>query len=484
MKTLERQLAEFGELHDQQWGPITADDVAITFVKGPVELVPAPPTRMRGWVYAAAAAAVVLLLALIPLWQSSGEEEPVVTSPEPPVTTIIESSGEPLQFDIEWTRIVVTDETWAAYDENGLGGVDEGSWADILLARGHRINYVDDQYRLYQDCSYTECLVWSSSDGSNWAYQGNEPPLDFFLSSTIGNGHPLYLEYTPRFLFPKDDVISAEMLVQPLAVRFYDGKQWQEAEYTLPIDVASVSENPLVWNIVTPSAHVASSPDHKMAFLVALGQANEVDTDFFVVSSVTEIDRFLVVYDGQTFETIPQPPGFEETIGPQESNRYYYWWGGDDLGWLGETLYWHDTPRNELWRFDGTEWVPMPVDGPLRNPQWIEFVGGRLFVADGFGEAWTSTDLTTWHKLHGPSWTELWQLQATEFGWMLADYSGAEAWISADGITWTPLDPSAELGGSDIENATYANGLFVISRNERETRRAAWIGRITDTNTD
>ena len=72
---------------------------------------------------------------------------------------------------------------------------------------------------------------------------------------------------------------------------------------------------------------------------------------------------------------------------------------------------------------------------------------------------------------------------------MLADYSNTEAWVSGDGIKWTPLDPSAELGESDIENATYANGLFVISRNEPETsgppiRRSAWIGRITDTNTD
>ncbi len=141
MKTLERQLADYGDRQRELHGPISPDEL-IARLEGSRQLAPIRPPRRRGlWVAVAAAAVTLLLFGLIPL---------LVTGNDPPVadTVVPTTLGEVAPITPTWSRVLAGE------------GIGYGTMSSVtvggpgLVAVGSAAN---------------DGAVWTSPDGIIWS---------------------------------------------------------------------------------------------------------------------------------------------------------------------------------------------------------------------------------------------------------------------------------------------------------------------------
>ena len=176
MKTLERQLAEYGNRQRELHGPISPDEL-IARLERSHQLAPIRPPRRRGlWVAVAAAAVTLLVFGLIPLLVT-GNDPPVADTVVP--TTLRESTpttlGEPAPTTPTWSRISLDDGV------GGLGSVTVGGPG--LVAVG-----VDD----VSPGGDGDAAVWTSPDGIIWSRAPHDEAvfggagIQYMSSVTVG----------------------------------------------------------------------------------------------------------------------------------------------------------------------------------------------------------------------------------------------------------------------------------------------------------
>jgi hypothetical protein len=173
MIDLERQLMDYGEFHDEEWGPISPEDILATRVgHGPIKIVQArqPKHRPQGLRIAVAAAAVVLVLlgGVALLFQVSESGRPVAgssvdtTLTESVPTTAAESSPITTSGCLApsmWTRVC---DDAAGFEGALMLSVTSGGPG--LVAVGS--DYDNDNYK---NRSWVDAVVWTSPDGFTWS---------------------------------------------------------------------------------------------------------------------------------------------------------------------------------------------------------------------------------------------------------------------------------------------------------------------------
>jgi hypothetical protein len=188
-------------------------------------------------------------------------------------------------------------------------------------------------------------------------------------------------------------------------------------------------------------------------------------------------DHVLVVSDGETMSvTRPPWPRSEEWMGEMVS-----------LDGVAYTMSFdvaddYSASSINLWRtHDGRRWerldLPSLGVGPLERADLVE-VGGLLFMtihdmSDG-GSLWRSTDGESWDQVTTPI-SPTHQLVETDFGWILFDSFGPDA-FSVDGRTWEPFE-MPPLGESSLE---HDDGLLFLGPMGSGEHYTMWVGRLSD----
>jgi len=155
--------------------------------------------------------------------------------------------------------------------------------------------------------------------------------------------------------------------------------------------------------------------------------------------------------------------------------------------------------REILWRNDAvTGWVEEPMSGAFpRGLTDVRFAGDRVFVAsehDGLRELLTTTDFRGWEPVRtGAGAVEadpgdsgpIWDIRATDFGWLATAVGEEEVYASTDGVMWDRVLTPGPFGNAQRETASlsvgYANGLFVLTETrvgEEPDTIPDWIGRL------
>jgi len=451
MKTLERQLADYGNRQRELHGPISPDEL-IARLERSHQLAPIRPPRRRGlWVAVAAAAVTLLVFGLGPLFFSDGDA-PVADTVVP--TTIRESTpttlGEPAPTTPTWSRISLDDGV------GGLGSVTVGGPG--LVAVG-----VDD----VSPGGDGDAAVWTSPDGIIWS---RVPPdeavfggagIQYMSSVTVG-GPGLVAVGWGRL----GDDEDAAVWTSP------DGISWSR----VPHDEAVFGgDGDKVMTSVT-----AGGPG-----LVAVGRDTKRvdglfgDGDAAVWTSPDGISWSRVPHD----EAVFGGDGYQEMLSVTA--------GGPGLvavGWEAKRA----GVAAAVWTSpDGIIWSRVPHDeavfgGDGDEVMWSVTAGGPGLVAvgvdapggDGDAAVWTSPDGIIWSRIPhdeavfgGDSYQIMRGVTAGGPGLVAVGVDGfginsdAAVWTSPDGIIWSRV-PHEEAAFGAMLSVTFGGpGLVAVGNN-------------------
>ncbi len=253
MKRLEKQLAEYGDFHEDEQGPISPLDIIAperseTAVGSQLirpdqglEESPAATSRTGWWVGVVAAIAAVVFISLVPLWLGSGEVQPA----DPPTDTIVAVTTQPEVFIEEAT------EPYAEIRvETSFGGL---TWTELagdentVPAGEIQLDPEGNGYLVQE-----RGRIWRSQNGLVWNVE------EAFLD--LGNYEHVFIEGRWAFAYTEDGIPtmferrdeSWEPLSLPeLSIPGIDGVRWWTAP-GLPIESGGIVVIPAVGNGMIP----------------------------------------------------------------------------------------------------------------------------------------------------------------------------------------------------------------------------------------
>lgn len=208
MKTLERQLADYGERQKELHGPISPDELAVTLGQSD-QKAPLPPHRRQGlWIAVTAAAATLVVFGLIPLLlntdtPSSAADTAATTPSVAPTTPLsvvpptipnderVGREGYQNMFGVTvggpglvavgatggwfgvgdaavWTSVDGITWTRVTHDENVFGGANSQTMWDVTVGGPGLVAVGHDGHGILDDVSDVDAAVWTSVDGVTW----------------------------------------------------------------------------------------------------------------------------------------------------------------------------------------------------------------------------------------------------------------------------------------------------------------------------
>lgn len=467
MIDLERQLEDYGVFHDEEWGPITSEDMLAGFVSTTSsDRRPPLSTSRRIWAAVAAAAATTLVIGLIPLFVGS-DELPVANTVVP--TTVTASIPTTLAESTPTTlgELVLIPGTWSRvpHDEAVFGGEGGQGMSSVTVGGPGLVAVGSDE---------GNAAVWTSVDGVTWSRVPHDETVfgggDISMSSVTAGGPGLVA-------VGWDGEILADIPDSDAAVwTSVDGITWSR-----------VPHDEEVFGGAWITSVTVGGPG-----LVAVGGTDGyfTDGDAAVWTSV----------DGFTWTRVPH----DETVfggeGSQVINGVTAWGPGfvavGNDGGIGP---WDNNPENNaaVWTsVDGVNWSRVPHDetvfGTGGNPVMLAVTaGGPGLVAVGADyypselaetPVWTSPDGVTWTRVPDDAAVPgaLTSVTAGGPGLVAVGLGSSETtavWTSVDGITWNRVpDDDAVFGRwPDWINDVVVGGSGLVAVGVQDGDAAVWV---------
>ena len=463
MKTLERQLADYGERQRELHGPISPDELTVVLGRSDRK-APSPPHRRRGLTIAvAAAAATLLMFGLIPLLVNT--DAPSVAdsiAPTTPAESTPTTLGELVLIPGIWTRVPHDETVFGGEGEQGMGSVTVGGPG--LVAVGATGGWFGDG----------DAAVWTSPDGITWSRVPHDEAVfgggRIRMSSvTVGGPGLVAVGWDGRILADVPDVDAAIWTS-------VDGDTWTRVPHDEEVFGGAWMES------VT-----AGGPG-----LVAVGGTEGFWTggDAVVWTSV----------DGFTWSRVPH----DETVfgGNGVQQMLSVTAGGPGLvavGMSGGMGPWDNNPgaNAAVWTsVDGITWSRVPHDetvfGSGGNPSMLAVTaGGPGLVAVGADyhpelaetPVWTSPDGITWTRVPDDETVRgsMTSVAAGASGLVAvgldSSFSATAVWTSVDGITWSRVvDDDAVFGRwPDWVSKVTVGGPGFVAVGNHDGDAAVWV---------
>ena len=458
MKTLERQLADYGERQRELHGPISADELTVVLGRSDRK-AQSPPHRRRGLTIAvAAAAATLLMFGLIPLLVNT--DAPSVAdsvAPTTPAESTPATLGELVLIPGVWTRVPHDETVFGGDGEQSMFGVTVGGPG--LVAVGATGGWEGDG----------DAAVWTSPDGLTWSRVPHDESVFGGANSqtmwdvTIGGPGLVAVGWDGQGILDDVPDVDAAIWTSP------DGVTWSR-----------VPHDEEVFGGAWINGVTVGGPG-----LVAVGgtEGYFTDGDAVVWTSV----------DGITWSRVPH----DETIfgGPQRQTMHDVVVGGPGLvavGMNGGIGPWDNNPgaNAAVWTsVDGITWSRVPHDesvfGTGGNPSMLGVTaGGPGLVAVGADyhpelaetPVWTSPDGITWTRVPDDE-TVRGSMTGVAAGGSGLVATGAQArvWTSVDGITWNRVPNDETVFGSDWVFRVTVGGPGLVAVGHDGGDAAAWV---------
>lgn len=437
MIDVETQLQEYGEFHEQEWGPLTAEDMLAGFVSATSPKKHSArrlsSTAIRFTIGVSAAAVTVLLLGLIPLLVNQTNPEEDKTSAE----TLAESTMTPPAVSVAegWTQI--------PHDETIFGGAGMSS----VTAGGPGLVAVGG--------ANDDAAVWTSADGLTWSRVPHDDAL--FGGADIKK----VLVWRSGLAAVGHDDGGIAVWTSP------DGITWSPVPRDISVFGEARINDVIAWG---PS-------------LIAVGNFGDdaavwTSADGITWSRAPHVEAVFGGGDNQAMLAVTTGGPGLVAVGYDGRGEEGYSQGLDAAVWTSaDGIRWSRAPNDES-VFGGLSYSVMED----------VTVGGPGLVAVGHEASgpvvWTSVDGVIWSRVRpdttisggimaavstgGPGLVAIGE--DTRPGWN----GGLRAlvWTSADGISWTrvPHDESAfgEVGMADLISTEF--GLVAIGNRNREMR--------------
>ena len=167
MKTLEHQLARYGDLQKELHGPVTVEELAM-------HARATPPRQPRRGVWVAMAAAAVVFVVVIPiLLRSDGTSLPFDTPSETPATSLTTTTLLTTTTSLQTAPIVTSGPpgsiAWTFVPDDGRNLLPDGLW--------HPMAFTGSEYIALTVCEQQGISeLWTSQDGFAWSSE--EIPCD------------------------------------------------------------------------------------------------------------------------------------------------------------------------------------------------------------------------------------------------------------------------------------------------------------------
>jgi hypothetical protein len=513
MKTLERQLADYGARQLELHGPISPEELAATrspstpaphdvdeprvdYLRQPDAAPPPIPHGRRGRVAVAIAAAAALVVGIAVT--ASGNDRDVTTqSASSPVSTgQLTSPGvvDPVS-GYEWYRVALDVATMGGIDASihrvtvgGPGLVAVGSVGSVLEA---------------------DAAIWTSVDGIAWTRVPHDEEIfggvgiQSIEDVTIG-GPGLVAVGRDSYTDDSDTYAVAAVWTS------VDGTNWSR----VPQDAAvfgGARREPAEVAVMTAVA--TGGPGLVAVGEVGGGRDMAGLTGEWLPSPVAAV---WTSSDGTRWTRVPHAPDVFGTASGMTDVAP----GGPGLvavGW-GEAV--RDGGGAAVWTsVDGLIWTRVPHDvDVLCCHMTAVTAGGPGLVAVGVGSeipnpspametwtavVWTSVDGLTWTRvphdettLGGPGLQQMTDITATGHGLVAVGeandrrFQGATIWTSVDGVTWTRVPHDEEIFGTDWIAGVTAGGPGLVAVGNQVTVGAGgfksrggpaiWVGVPTD----
>ncbi len=428
MIDLERQLEDYGTFHDEEWGPITSEDMLAGFVSTTSsDYRILLSTSRRIWVAVAAAVITILLIGVIPLLVDNQETQPVdtivpTTLAESAPTTLAESTpttlGEFVPTPGTWSRIPYDEAVFGEGFEQVMDGVTVGGPGLVAVGQAGFADW--------------RPAVWTSVDGIAWSrVPDNDAVFGAGVMSSVTAGGP--------------GLVAVGTSDQAAVWTSPDGFTWSRVPENEAVFGGGEGVDYTAMNSVT-----AGGPG-----LVAVGidgHPHGENVNPVVWTSPDGITWSRVPYDEAVFGT---REGVHWTA--MESVTA----GGPGLVAVGGD--WHGVDGQggaAVWTsVDGIIWSRAPDNEALFGGGMSSVTaGGPGLVAvgwDAVGAAvWTSVDGFTWSRVpHDEAvfgGAEMSSVTAggpglVAVGW---DAMGAAVWTSPDGIIWSRVPHNEAVFGT------------------------------------
>jgi hypothetical protein len=390
MTGFEKQLASFGDLLDERYGPVSDSEVAAA--------EPVRHRRVTGVFAFGLAAAVVLVLGLATTLLMSGST-PVATAPTPVATapTPVVTDPAPVVTDpaptLHTTTSVGALPLTPQNDPFTVEGSVDGEWMKLAGVVPYGIDaYESGEY--FTRSEYTTGAGYSeyrSDDGITWTLETNSTTL-----------LPEWVSDNGTWGYITDGMFTGILLTNT------DG-QWE----TVPRPPQADQSGAWEWQ----TRMLAVSGD----ILLIVGGPSHEDSSLWRVDGGGSWDLVEPVDYGRTYRAVP----------------------------AGGFVYYDETTDTIHTSADGLQWT----DGvKTDHPYWEsgnEIFPGRIY-SEKAGQIWTSADAITWiYEFTRPPGGEYgWHLNRTNHGIVATRLTGSEtntkmeSWLLAeDRQTWSALTP-------------------------------------------
>ena len=404
MKTLERQLADYGERQRELHGPISPDELTVTLGRSDQKAPMRPHPRRGLWIAVTAAAATLVGFGLIPLLMNTDTPSSVADTVTPGAWSriphdeaVFGGDGEQNMFGATvggpglvavgatggwfgdgdaavWTS--VDGITWnrVTHDEEVFGGANSQTMWDVAVADFGLVAVGWDGQGILTDSPDVDAAIWTSVDGDTWLRVPHDEEVfggAWITSVTAGGPGLVAVGGTDGYFTDGDAVVWTSA----------DGITWSRVPHD---EEVFGGEEAQVINDVT-----VGGPG-----LVAVGHDggigpwdNNADTTAAVWTSVDGANWTRVPHDETVFGTGGNPSMLAVTAGGPGLVAV-----GADYAGLSETPVWTSP--------DGITWTRVPDDETVRGSMTSVAAGASGLVAVGAqATVWTSVDGITWSRV-------------------------------------------------------------------------------------
>jgi hypothetical protein len=411
--SLEKQLADYGRLHEDLFGPFSVEEITDPTVGDSDSVTPRLKMR-RPALILAAIVAVLLPIGGMSVWMDRADDSAVL---DPPTTESI---------------------TWSDVSKDQLGSLARGPLPLPSVVSNGDVYLASDR----SDDDYEERQTWTSTDGITWEQAEN----GLLPVSGLSGG---FLAYRGHFDVPPVQFLRSD-----------DGRTWTAATpSTDPTRLASITWSGLSVDEVLrlrlarlPSSHV-----HEAGTVFKVGSRfvtyywNSVETVEAAVSS-----------DGETWEPVDVPEFLAEWLdfsSPRalsDRDISQRLWSGTFSAGHGKVLaVTSDSEGHHLWEStDGITWneisATLPAalrSHPATSKEFRDLAGAAPSI---YGS----------HRL-----------TAMDSGWTLAPWhypfapEGSGTYHSLDGMIWNQLSPEAATASQAVVH-TAGNKVFFFSSDQ------------------